>query len=395
MMSDIKADAKKLIRAAEPWAISMRRYLHKNPELSGMEFNTAAKIEEELRNMGIETVRTAETGVVGMIRGKKGGKVVAIRADIDALPLQEKTISDYSSIKDGVMHACGHDAHTAILLGTAKVLTGLKNDITGTIKLFFQPAEETTGGAERMISEGYMQNPNVDYVIGLHVMPQIETGKVELKYNKLNAASDMIKIRVFGKSAHGAYPESGTDAIVAASQIIINLQSVITRRISPLDQVVLSFGTMHGGSKGNIICDEVELKGILRTLDEKTRISVKSKIKETVEYTAKANGADASVEFEEGYKSLNNNNEVMDVIVDTAREVVGSEGIVMKEQPSLGVEDFSYFLDYAKGAFFHLGCGYPNTKNAPLHSDVFELNEDCISYGIMMETYTSLKLLEE
>uniref|UniRef100_UPI003566B122 M20 metallopeptidase family protein n=1 Tax=Lutispora sp. TaxID=2828727 RepID=UPI003566B122 len=338
--------------------VSIRRDFHMNPELSGKEIRTSKKICEYLDSWGIEYESgIAETGVVAIIRGKKDGKTVAARADIDALPIKEDNDKPYRSQNPGVMHACGHDVHTTIQLGVARIFKEMEEELEGNIKLLFQPAEEAIGGAQRMVEHGCMKNPDVDYVIGLHVMPYLDSGFVELKYGKLNASSGEINIKIKGKSGHGAYPESSVDAIVIAGNVITGLQTLVSRYISPLNSVVLSIGKINGGTRNNIIADEVVMSGTLRTLDPETRKLVKERIKHIVEYTAKAYGGEGIVEFIEGYDALINDDEIVDVIKETAERVLGKDKVQLKEFPSLGAEDFSYFINEAKGAFYHLGCG--------------------------------------
>jgi amidohydrolase len=220
------------------WTVKVRRDFHMNPELSGKEFRTRDKVIEYLKDMGIEyKTGIADTGVLGIIRGKQSGKTVALRADMDALPIQDKKDAVYKSRIDGKMHACGHDAHTAVLLGTAKILKGMETNLHGNVKLFFQPAEETVGGAERMIKDGVMENPKVDAVFGLHVSPEIDVGKIGIKYGQTNAYTDSLEITVYGKDGHAARPHEGIDAIVIAGQIVIALQSIVSRNIDPVNSV--------------------------------------------------------------------------------------------------------------------------------------------------------------
>ncbi len=375
--------------------VIIRRDLHMNPELSGNEIRTSKKICEYLDNWGVEYKSgIADTGIVAIIRGKKEGKTVATRADIDALPITEDNDTPYKSQNTGVMHACGHDVHTTILLGVAKIVKEMEEKLTGNIKLFFQPAEEDIGGAQRMVNEGCMTNPNVDYVIGLHVMPYLDAGHVELKYGKLNASSGEMIITIKGKSGHGAYPDMAIDAIVIAGNVITTLQSLVSRNISPLNSVVLSLGKINGGTKNNIIADEVVMSGTLRTLDEDTRKYAKKIIKHIVENTAKTYGGDGVVEFSDGYDALINDDEVVDVIKETAERLLGKDKIRYKEFPSLGAEDFSYFVNVAKGGFFHLGCrNEARGITASLHNKNFDVDENCIKTGVHLQVESLLALL--
>ena len=336
--------------------------------------------------------------MVGIIKGRNKGKTIGIRGDIDALPIDEKNNLPYSSVNPGVMHACGHDAHATIVLGVAKIIKELadsKDSIRGNVKLFFQPAEEAAGGAERMIKEGCMENPKVDYVLGLHVMPYIDTGVVELKYGKLNASTDSINILLKGKSAHGAYPDKGIDAIVIAGHVITGLQSIVGRNISPLNSVVISLGKISGGVKNNVIADEVKISGTLRTLDEETRQYSKDRISNLVNNVAAALGGQGLTSFNEGYQALINDDEVVDIIKENSEKLLGKENVEFKEFPSMGAEDFSYFLDEAKGAFFHLGCGNKAKGiRASIHTENFNIDEECLKVGVRLQVENILTLLK-
>jgi amidohydrolase len=376
--------------------VQIRRDFHMHPELSQNEFRTQRKIREYLNKWGIENYICAETGVLGIIRGKNKGKTVGIRGDIDALPIHEENDVPYRSVTPGVMHACGHDAHAAIVLGTAKIIKELadsEDSVNGNVKIFFQPAEETIGGAERMIREGCMEEPKVDYVLGLHVQPYLNAGKVELKYGKLNASTDSINIVLKGKAAHAAYPDKGIDAIVMAGYVITALQSIVSRNTSPLNPVAISLGKISGGVKDNIIADEVKITGTLRTLDDETRQYTKDRNSNIVKNTARAFGGEGLTTFYEGYKALINNNEVVDIIKENAIKLLGKENVEFKELPSLGAEDFSYFMDVAKGAFFHLGCGNPAKGiTSPIHTEHFDIDEECLKVGVRLQVENVITL---
>lgn len=391
-MNNLYDNVKKRIDEIYDEIVNIRRELHKNPELSNLEFNTNKLIRRFLDENNINNKTIVKTGVIAEIINSKEYKTVAIRSDIDALPIKEKNTFSYKSQNEGVMHACGHDVHTAILLGSAKILNELKEVYKGNIKFFFQPAEETTGGALPMINKGVLKNPNVDYIIGLHVMPYIENGKIELKYGKLNASSDNIKISIIGKRGHGAYPESGIDAIVIMSHILTQIQTIVSRNISPLNSSVISFGKISGGDAPNVICENVSIEGTIRTLDIETRNFVKKRIYEIVENTSKAFNAKSEIIINEGYEPLINDDYVTSIVEKTAKEILNENSIIYKEYPSLGVEDFSFFSNRVKGAFFHLGCK-KNDLITTLHSDNFDIDENCIKTGILMEVITTLKLL--
>jgi len=381
--------------------INIRRDFHRNPELGGSEHRTMNKICEYLNSWGIEYENcVADTGVVAIVRGKNKKKTdetspcIAVRADIDALPIKEETNVEFKSTNDGVMHACGHDAHTTIALGTAKVIKSMESQLSGDVKFFFQPAEETTGGAERMINEGCLKNPVVDYVLGLHVDPSINTGFVKLKYGKMMASSDEIIIKAIGKSTHGAHPSEGVDPLIIASNLILSFQSLISRNISPLNSAVFTIGSIHGGTKGNIIPDEVEMTGILRTLDQDTRDFMKKRIEKIVENVPKAFGGEGRLYIRESYKALINNDEAVDVVKETAEKILGKENIVISQFPGMGTEDFSYFCEHSKACFFNLGCRNEEIDAVyPIHSSMFKLDESCLKIGVELQVENVLNLL--
>jgi amidohydrolase len=389
-------DIKKNVNNMYDQLVEIRRDFHKNPELSGKEIRTGDKICEYLDSWGIEYERGyADTGIVGIIRGRKGpGKTIGVRADIDALPITEEADYDYCSVNEGVMHACGHDVHTTILLGMGKILKDLENEIEGNVKLFFQPAEEAIGGAERMIKDGCLENPKVDHAIGLHVMPNVPVGMVELKFGQMNANSGSVNIKINGKSGHAAYPDKSIDAIVIAGQVITSLQTLVSRNVSPLTSVVLTFGKISGGTKANIITDQVTLNGTLRALSTTSRTEAKERIKAIAEGVAAGMGGSADVEFKDGYIALINDNDVMKKIDETAKRLLGEDKIMYKDFPSMGGEDFSYFTDTIPSAFYHLGGG--NVEKSivePLHNKNFRVDEECLRIGVLMQVESVLSLL--
>ncbi len=378
MVSDMSED----LPEATKRAIEIRREIHKWPEIGNEEYRTSEKIAAELKALGIPFTRPLSTGVVGILEGNTKGPVIGLRADIDGIPVVENLRFPYSSERPGFMHACGHDVHTAILLGAATVLKKRINDLAGSVKFIFQPAEETMGGAERMIDAGCLENPAVDIIFGFHVKPEFEAGEIGLKKGKVHAFSDQFRIKVKGKAGHGAYPESGVDAIVATAQIICSLQTVVSRFISPLLPVAINVGSVQGGKGANIICDEVELDGTVRFLEYEQREQLKVRIKEIVEHTAKAMGGRADMEFTTGYDALINHQGPLEMVRKVGIEHLGKNKIIEMQNPSLGTEDFAFYLNHVPGAFFFLGSGFPYRNNPPLHSGDFHINEDCIKTGI-------------
>lgn len=379
-----------------PEIIEIRRDLHMHPEVSENEYRTCDKICEYLKKWDIEYVKgVATTGVVATIRGKKLGRTVGARADIDALPVLELNNLPFKSINEGVMHACGHDVHTAIHLGVARIFKEMEDKLHGNIKIFFQPAEETIGGADRMIKEGYLQNPNVDYILALHLAPSLEAGTIQLRYGKTNAATNEFTIRIKGKSGHAAYPDSAVDSIVVAGYIITALQTLVSRNISPLDSVVLTMGQINGGTKNNIIAGEVTMSGTLRTLSPEIRKLAKERIAEIVESTADAHNAKGIVEFEEGYPALINNNQVVDVLKEVGEEILGKDKVKIKEFPSMGADDFAFFLEQVKGAYYYLGSGNKAKGwTASIHNENFMVDEECIRTGLLIQVKSMVELLK-
>ncbi|SET63766.1 amidohydrolase [Natronincola peptidivorans] len=383
--------------AIKNWLCTVRRDFHQNPELGMEEFRTQEKITTYLQEMGIEVITgIANTAVVAMIRGKYPGKTVALRGDMDALPIADRKKVSYRSKIEGKMHACGHDAHMTILLGAAKLLKGMEDRIHGTVKLLFQPAEETIGGAKPMIEAGVMENPKVDVVLGLHVTPEIPVGEIGIKYGQMNASSDTIKIVIHGESTHGAYPHGGIDAIVAAGQVIMAAQTITSRNIDPRKSAVVTIGTITGGTQGNIIANKVEMVGTVRSLDPDTRRTVLHRLTEIVEQVTKGLGATGEFIREEGYPALINHDNIVDIVGENGRQLLGENKVKIIKDPSLGVEDFGYFLEESEGAFYRLGCR--NQKKGIIHyghSDLFDIDEDCLSIGVALQVKNALTILGE
>ena len=373
-----------LVEAQKDWIIEKRRMLHRVPERGFAEYKTQKIVMDALDELGIPY--TAErTWVIGLIEGALPGEVVALRADMDALPIEEPEGCAFRSEHPGMMHACGHDAHTAILLGAAKVLAGMKDQLRGSVKLLFQPAEETDGGAEPMVKAGAMENPHVDRVYGLHVMPNLPLGTIETRAGTLNASTDTVKITIHGRAGHGAYPERSVDAIVGAAQVICALQTLVSRNLSPLSSAVLTLGVIEGGTAQNIICDQVSIRGTLRTANSEIRAMMKQRIEEVTHGVAQAMGCTADVEVISGYAALVNDTQEANRVRRVAARLFGSENAVEKPEPSMGGEDFSFFSDEAPGAFFHVGCVRKEEMPAPpLHSKDFALDEQCLTIGALM-----------
>ena len=379
-----------LVDAQKDYIVNMRRKLHRIPERGFAEFKTQKAVMEALDEIGIPYT-TERTWVIGFIEGAFPGETVALRADMDALPIEEPEGCAFRSEHPGMMHACGHDAHTAMVLGAAKVLYGLRDQLHGKVKLLFQPAEETDGGAEPMVAAGAMENPHVDRVYGLHVMPRLPLGAVETRPGTLNASTDSIRITVHGTAGHGAYPESSVDAIVCMAQVITSLQTVVSRNVSPLQSAVLTLGVIEGGTAQNIICDKVTVRGTLRTANAELRAMMMARIRAIAEGVCTAMGCRAEVEISTGYAALVNNDAEAARVMRVASRLFGAENTLEKREPSMGGEDFSFFSDCAPGAFFHIGCSPVDKKDPPpLHSKDFYLDEDCLTIGTLMHVALAL-----
>ena len=379
-MVDFLREAKSI----EPEIVATRREIHRHPELAYKERKTAKLVAEKLNASGIEVrTRVGGTGVLGTLRGTGSGKVVALRADMDALPLEELAEVDFRSSAKGVMHACGHDTHVAMLLGAAKILSKHRKNLRGTVKFIFQPAEEHggRGGAKPMIEEGVMKDPKVDYVFGLHIDGDEKSGVIAFRGGPIMAAPDRFVVRIVGRGGHGSAPHQTVDPVYIAAQVITAVQGVSGRMIDPVQPFVISIGAVHSGTKENIIPDEAILEGTIRTLDEATRNRSKAKVTEVAKGVCKAFGAKATVEFEkDAYPVTVNDDAATEKAMKIVKTIRGTKVTVRKQL--LGGEDFSRFLHEAPGTFYFLGtvnprkgCVYPN------HSSKFKVDEDVLKYG--------------
>lgn len=374
---------KSLSEANHQQTIEWRRYLHANPELSYLEYNTSKFVAAQLKSFGIEHQEMATTGIVGLIKGKNPDKKsVALRADMDALPIQEINEVSYKSTNPGVMHACGHDVHTSSLLGTAKILQEVRDQFEGTIKLIFQPGEEKNpGGASFMIRDGALTNPAPASIIGQHVMPLVPVGKVGFREGMYMASSDEIYLKVIGKGGHGAAPELTIDPILIASHIIIALQQVISRNASPKQPTVLTFGRIIGDGATNIIPNEVNIAGTFRALNETWRKEGLQKIKKMAESIADGMGGKCEVTISHGYPYLENNPSLTRRIRAAAEAYVGKENVVDIDL-TLGSEDFAYYSHVVPASFYRLG-----TRNETkglinyVHTPNFDIDEDALKIG--------------
>lgn len=373
--------------------IDIRREIHMHPELGGEEFNTDDIICKCLDTWDIPyTKGVADTGVMVKFTGKRPGKTVAIRADIDALPIQEENDVPFKSLVPGKMHACGHDIHTTVLLGAAKLLKSLNGDYAGNFTLLFQPAEEGIGGAERMIRAGVLENPHVDHVIALHCGADVEVGKVAVKYDGMFAGSDAIDIRVTGKSAHAAYPSLGLDPIVMTSQAISAIQSVVSRNTAPQNSAVVTIGRISGGTVRNQIPDYVDLQGTIRTLDPVTRAFTVEQVEKIFRGVVEGMGGKLDFRRTPSYPPLINDNKTVDIIKTAFEDAIGSDSVLLLKDPVMGCEDFAYFTAERPSMLWRLGCKPCGAEIVPLHNSRFNPDERCISLGVKLQTLAALVL---
>lgn len=372
--------------------IEIRRRIHKYPELGNQEYKTAELIENKLKSLGIKTRRLTKTGMAGILKGNKRGnsKCLAFRADIDALPVIEKTNKPYKSRNEGVMHACGHDAHTAMLLGAAMQLAELKDKINGTVKFIFQPDEESVSGARNLIAGGVLKNPGVDAIVGMHVDTQIPKGVLGFKFGKMMAAVDRFEIDVYGGGGHAAFPNKGKDTVLCASEIIQSLQSIISREIDPVEPAVISVCTINGGTKFNVLADRVVMTGTVRTLDKAVHDRVLGLIHRHISSIAGKHGLKSRFSYVVVGKPLINDNSMVELAMNSASKITK---VKLIDKPSMGGEDFSEYLEHVKGCFIYIGT---KTKdcNYPWHHPEFDIDEDILPVGAGVFTQIALDYLK-
>jgi len=391
MIDEIKKAATALQRSV----IANRRHLHAHPELSFHEFNTAAFVKQQLDTIGITWQPMAQTGVVALIQGeKKSNRVIALRADLDALPITEENAIDYASQNPGVMHACGHDAHTASLLGAATILHSLRSKFGGTIKLIFQPGEEKLpGGASLMIKEGVLDHPAPHSIIGQHVSPLVAVGNVAIRKGKFMASMDEISMKVIGKGGHGAQPHLNIDPVMITAQILVALQQIVSRHAHPSMPTVLSFGKVIANGAFNVIPDEVYLAGTFRTMDERWRNDAHLKMKKMATSIAEGMGGQCEFNIIRGYPYLINEEKLTHQVSLFAEEYLGKEH-VMETEIWMAAEDFAYYSQQTNACFYLLGIANPTkgiTSN--LHTPTFNLDEDSLVIGSGLMAYLAVKQL--
>jgi hippurate hydrolase len=392
----LKEKIRQLAKQYAPETIDIRRHLHAHPELSYKEFQTSAFVQEKLKSLGIPFEIKATTGVVGMIKGKNPDKrVIALRADMDALPIKEENSVPYKSLNDGVMHACGHDAHISILLGTSKILQELKSEWEGTIKLIFQPGEEKNpGGASLLIKEGVLHNPQPQAIFGLHVHPGLETGKFSFRGGPSMASADEIYITVRGKGGHAANPHLTVDTILVASHIVVALQQVISRNKNPFSPSVLTISSFQGGYTTNVIPSEVKLMGTFRAIDESWRFEAHKLIHRICKGIAQAMNAEIDVLVDVGYPVVNNDEKLYPVARTRAEEFIGKEN-VLETELRMGSEDFGFYTQEIPGCFYRLGV-MNEAKGiiSGVHTPTFNIDESAIEKGMGMMAWLGASIYD-
>jgi amidohydrolase len=389
------AQIKDLAKTLAPRLLEIRRHLHAHPELSGQEYQTAAYVAGVLSSCGLQVQEAVgKVGVVGDLQCQGGGnRFLAIRTDMDALPIQERTELEFASRRPGIMHACGHDVHTTVGLGTAMVLSHLSPYLRGNIRFLFQPAEEIAQGASWMIQDGAMRN--VSGIFGIHVFPSIPARFVGIRYGALTAAADDIEIFIQGESGHGARPHEAVDAIWIASQIITTLQQAIGRTQNPLRPIVLTIGQMSGGRAPNVIADEVRMAGTVRSLHPETHANLPQWIEGIVANICNAYGASYELNYRRGVPSVQNDPALTQILEAASREAWGSDCVQIIAEPSMGAEDFALYLEHAPGSMFRLGVGFPERTNHPLHHPQFEVDEAAIVTGVVTLAYAAYKYWQQ
>jgi amidohydrolase len=372
--------------------IKMRRDLHRIPETAYTEKKTSAYVADYLNSLGLE-VQTgiAQYGVVGLIKTDRPGPTLMIRADMDALPLKEDTGLDFASEHEGAMHACGHDAHMTMVLGAATVFNKIKNELAGTIKFLFQPAEEGPGGAKPMIEAGVMENPKVDYSIGCHMWPDIPEGTIGVRSGPFLAAMDRFDLKIKGRGGHGAMPHLCTDALEVGTQVVNALQRIASRHTDPLEPTVVTVGTFHAGTAFNIIPGEAELSGTTRTFNPETWNTWEARLEKVVRGVCESMGVDFELKYSQGYPVTINDESAAEVVRRCAAKVVGEDRVV-EPQKTMGGEDFAFYAQKAKGCFFALGVGREGAVS--VHNPKFDFNEDVLLLGVETHCQVGLELLK-
>lgn len=387
---------RELTDAMYPEVVRIRRHFHENAEVSEHEYETCQFILDYLTEQNIECRRVAGTGVVATVYGNgSSNRTIGIRADIDALPVTEETGLPFASKRPGAMHACGHDMNAATLLGTATVLNQVRDQINGNVKFFFQPAEETIGGADRMIQEGCLENPKVDFGLALHMDAVRPAGTVTFRYGPMYASTTDYIIHVKGKSSHGAHPEMGADAIIMAGNIVSAYQTIISRNMDPTDPLVITIGTIHGGTAENIVTGQVDMKGTLRALNLEHRDFAKKRMAEIADGITAAYGGSCEIEFFDGFPPLVNDQNITDTMVAIAKEEFGEENIFFRDRASMGADDFAYFCNAVPATYWLVGAAVEKKEERKsLHSEFLILEEEAMRNALYLELAGVFDLLK-
>ena len=386
---------KDYVKVEKEYIVSLRRYFHSYPEESLKEFNTARKIEEELKKLEIPFKRVGETGIIGFIKGKKeSDNVIVLRADIDGLKISDAKDVEYKSKNQGYMHACGHDAHTASLLGTAKILKSMEASLEGEVRLFFQQGEEIGQGAKIFIKEGYLKG--VDSIFGVHVASNIDVGKIAISDGPRNASCDYFKINVKGKGAHVSTPHLGVDALYIASQIVVNLQSISSRSTNPMDTIVVGVGVLHSGDIYNAVASNAILEGTTRTFTLESRNKVNERVVQISKSIGEMYGAEVEVEFRDYASPLINDKEISKLVSDISEDIVGIDNVIKDQSKKLGADDFAEFLLEVPGAYAQIGSRneeFPYSCVAH-HNELFDIDEKALLIATNLEVDYVLKKLK-
>ncbi|MFA5880796.1 MAG: amidohydrolase [Eubacteriales bacterium] len=379
MFEQIISEANRL----QPELVEIRRHIHRNPELGFEEWETAKLVSEKISGLGLRVTKgVAKTGILAVLPREGSNRTIALRADMDALPVEEQNDVPYKSVNPGIMHACGHDAHLAMLIGAAKILSFLKDGLKVNVKFIFQPCEEQPkGGAAPMIKAGVLEKPKVDAIFGLHINPYLPAGFLGLKEGIVMAAADEFTIEIKGRGGHGAAPHQTVDPIVVSAYVIQALQLIVSRQTDPLEPVVVSVCAIKGGQSFNIIADRVTLTGTVRTLNPQVQQQMPEAIRNIVKGVTSAFGADFNFDYQWGYPLLRNNQQMLDIVRQAGRAVVGRQKVLQINMPSMGAEDFAYFTGHVPGAYFFLGAQPPGGVSHPWHNPKFDIDEAALATG--------------
>jgi len=383
-------DIKSKADAMKDELVKIRRHIHQHPELGMKEYETTKFVKEELTKAGIKIKDIGtETGILAIIEGEKKGPntVTALRADMDALPIQEETGLDYASQNEGVMHACGHDGHTTMLLGAAKLLNTMKDQFSGTVKFIFQPAEETLAGAKSMVEAGVLEDPDVDNILGLHGWPIVDVGKIAFWRGPYMASADKFTVKVIGFGGHGAYPHKSLDPVLAASTAVVQFQNIVSRQIDALEKTVISVCTINGGKAFNVIPGEVSFSGTVRCHNNDVRLGIKDKMDTIMQGIAKSFGVKYELDYEWGVPPVVNNPGIVDMVIKAAAKVLGEGKAEQLKIPAMSSEDFSFYLEKVpRGAFIRVGIAKLGEPPLVVHNDHFNFNDDAIPVGVSLFT---------